>query len=82
MIYTPQNPPQDPKDLPAFLSRELQRIAEAMAAATDTVQFAPQERVPKRPRDGMVAFTTGANWNPGAGGGHYGYRAGTWRLLG
>ena len=82
MIYTPQTPPQDPKDLPVFLTRELQRNAEAMASAADVVQLAPQDRAPKRPRDGAIAFTSGTNWNPGAGGGHYGYRAGTWRLLG
>ena len=36
---------------------------------------------PTRPRVGMVVLADGVNWNPGAGGGFYGYRAGAWFKL-
>lgn len=82
MIYKPQQPPQDPKQLSAWLMQEHQRIAEALSIAVDSVLLAPSERAPTKPRDGQVVFTTGTNWNPGSGGGYYGYRSGAWRFLG
>jgi hypothetical protein len=32
--------------------------------------------------DGMIVLADGTRWNPGSGGGFYGYRAGAWRFLG
>lgn len=37
---------------------------------------------PARPREGMIAFADGTNWNPGSGQGIYAYHGGAWNLLG
>jgi hypothetical protein len=38
--------------------------------------------VPQRVRDGMIVLADGTTWNPGSGGGFYGYYAGAWHKLG
>jgi len=81
VIYRPSQPPKDPKDLPAWLIQEHQRISESMSIGADSVQLVSQDRAPAKPRDGMIVLANGL-WNPGAGAGYYGYRSGAWRLLG
>ena len=36
---------------------------------------------PAKPREGMIRFADGTNWNPGAGKGIYGYYGGSWTKL-
>ena len=80
MAYIPRQPPSDPAQLPGFLLEELRNIARS--TTTDTVQLDPLAVAPAKPRDGLVVMADGTNWNPGSGGGFYGYRAGAWRFLG
>lgn len=79
-MYTPAQPPTDPKQLAAFLQQELARISREFAAPTHQLQ--PQAAAPARPRDGLIVLADGTNWNPGSGAGYYGYRSGAWHLLG
>lgn len=61
---------------------ELKRVSEAMQSPNELLILAPLAVAPKKPRDGVIAMADGVNWNPGSGPGFYGYRAGSWRLLG
>jgi len=36
---------------------------------------------PIKPRDGMVVYADGTEWNPGSGEGIYGYINGSWTAL-
>lgn len=47
----------------------------------DTVQQNVLHVEPQRPRDGMIAYADGTNWDPGEGEGVYGYVGGAWTLL-
>lgn len=81
-VYTPGFPPLDPKDLPAFLSQELNRIARAMNEADETSALAPLAVEPKKVFDGLEVLADGTNWNPGSGAGRYYYFNNAWRFLG
>lgn len=82
MIYRPLNVPQDAKDLPRFLTQELQRLSQALAGGTDYVQFNPLSVEPAKRREGMEVMADGTNWNPGSGIGKYIYYSGAWHFLG
>ncbi|MDE1997792.1 MAG: hypothetical protein KGI52_02575, partial [Burkholderiales bacterium] len=76
------NVPPDPKDLPQFLNEELSHIERAQQEPVFFLSLAVSNVAPTKVRDGMVVLADGTNWNPGSGGGYYGYRAGAWRFLG
>lgn len=78
-MYVPTQVPSDPKAIPQFLMSELRRISEG--TATPFTQLDVLHKAPDKPRDGMVAFADGTDWDPGSGAGFYGYRAGVWRIL-
>lgn len=78
MGYTFRLPPQDPKALPEYLGREFNAIAQAMTGPADVVRLEPQAVAPLKPRDGMVVYADGTNWNPGAGAGVYARVSGAW----
>lgn len=82
MAYTTPLVPQFESfdDLSAFLSRELQRIAESQSE-TIAVELRPIFAPPQNPREGMIVFADGVTWNPGAGAGSYEYRGGAWVKL-
>ncbi len=80
-MYSPGFVPDDPLLLGAALREELQRLAQELAAPRGLLQLTPTTVAPPKPREGMVALADGANWNPGAGAGFYGYRGATWRKL-
>lgn len=69
------------EELSQFLDDELAAI-EATIHAPDLIQLTPLAAAPDNPRDGMLVCADGANWNPGSGGGFYGYFGGAWRFLG
>lgn len=81
-IYSPGIPPLDPKDLPAFLSQELNRVARAKNEADEFLALTPLAVEPVKRFDGMIVMADGTNWNPGAGVGYYGYHSNTWNKLG
>ena len=61
---------------------EFYKLAEVLSVQ-DTFQLAQSNVEPIRPRDGMIAYADGTNWNPGANGeGIYAYYNSTWNKLG
>lgn len=81
LLYTPAAPPQNTEQLPAYLEAELQRVS--IAIRQIALGYFPKTHVePDKPRDGMVRYADGTNWNPGGGGaGIYWYNGSTWTKL-
>ena len=78
--YVAEESPSNPEELPEFLTRELRRIEQGHRSA-DFQQWTPLHAEPKKPRDGMVVFADGTDWNPGSGGGLYERVGGAWSKL-
>lgn len=81
-MYRPSNVPADPSEIPAFLRTELERLARYITSAQPFLYLSTSHAAPTRPQEGMVVKADGTDWNPGAGAGFYGYKAGSWVLLG
>jgi hypothetical protein len=81
-MYSPGIVPNAANSIPGFLENELHRVAEAMNGAVPFAQIEMSYAAPAKLRDGMIVLADGTSWNPGSGGGFYGYRAGAWRFLG
>ncbi len=64
------------------VQQELEQVSRAMSEPNDMLLLDMRYGAPAKPRDGMVVLADGVNFNPGSGGGYYGYRAGAWRFLG
>lgn len=64
------------------VQQELEQVSRAMSEPNDMLLLEMRYVAPAKPRDGMVVLADGVNFNPGSGGGYYGYRAGSWRFLG
>src|SRR5262245_33006432 len=47
----------------------------------ETLQLTETNVEPTKPREGMVAFADGTNWDPGDGRGYYVYSGGAWKIL-
>lgn len=82
MAYSPEPVPLDRNEHRAWIERELRRISGEFEAGVEVVLLMVRHVSPDKPRDGMVVLADGTDWNPGSGGGYYGYRAGSWRFLG
>lgn len=82
-MYAPSAIPDDaPRGLKAWLATQLRMIAaELEHGQPTTVTLAVQGVEPQRPRDGMLAYADGTEWNPGSGPGFYGYEDGAWVKL-
>ncbi|MCS5550278.1 MAG: hypothetical protein NZ811_02050 [Gammaproteobacteria bacterium] len=79
--YSPTPAPANPKDLPAYLSREFQRMSEVITNIADG-NYDVTNVAPSKPRQGDVRFADGSNWNPGSGEGLYIYLStGSWSKL-
>lgn len=80
-MYTPKAPPaHNLKELQPvldWLMEELQAISRA-AQETTELELRPSAREPEFPREGMIVFADGTNWNPGSGAGEYIYQGGAW----
>ncbi len=67
-------------------AQQLQAEFEKVASATSEpeaslVYFVPQNVALEKPRDGMITYADGTNWNPGSGEGFYGRVGGVWTFL-
>lgn len=82
MRYEPRQVPQNAEGVAQYLQQELQNIARAMSDQNQFLSLSMQYAAPSKPFDGMVVLADGTRWNPGSGGGFYGYRASAWRFLG
>jgi hypothetical protein len=80
--YIARIPPSNPAELLQFLTQELQNINRALNEKNEFLSLGMLYSPPPKPFDGMIVLADGSSWNPGSGGGFYGYRAGAWRFLG
>jgi hypothetical protein len=82
MAYQPLAAPaiNDPiaQELLRYISRELQRVADAMQESEQFVPFTVLHVEPKKLKEGMLVFADGTNWDPGSGRGLYLYNDGAW----
>ena len=84
MPYEPTPPDQDlskPENLSRYLLEQLREISK-FSWGVDYVHLPELNVEPVRPREGMIVLADGTNWDPGSGAGFYGYRGGSWVLLG
>lgn len=81
-MYTPSILPTDANELSLAVQREFERLAQELRATQPSILLDRLNVAPSKPRNGMVVFADGTNWNPGSGQGFYGYKGGVWALLG
>lgn len=81
-LFVPQKPPEDKDQLNEYIWRMLRDIAQNLESIADGRIIEKRHVAPSKPRDGMIAYADGTNWNPGAGGeGLYYFKSGTWTLI-
>ena len=68
--------------IPDPVRREFERVSQSTFAAAPVLQLQVLSVEPERPREGMVAYASGApGWNPGAGAGVYVRGSAAWAKL-
>ena len=80
MKYFPEPMPFNPSlaNLTEWMHRELQRVSDAVDQVHDhNVEHAE----PARPREGMVRYADGTDWDPASGEGLYYYDGAAWAKL-
>ena len=80
--YVPRPLPLDQSQLGSFMTQELANLARALSEQHQTLNLAVSYAAPSKVFDGLIVLADGTKWDPGSGGGFYGYRAGAWRFLG
>lgn len=81
VLYSPNDPPENPAQLQRYLREEVAKIAAAVQRVADgylPVVYMP----PDKPRAGMIRNADGALWDPGSGPGAYRYDGTAWNFLG
>lgn len=73
-------PGGDVEALAKWIELELERLSISLVEQV-AVDLRPVYREPERPRDGMLVFADGTEWNPGSGAGTYERRGGAWVKL-
>lgn len=86
MPYLPSKPPPTTTDdgtaLGFYLEDELSRLASSLLDDVQAVEVRPAHAAPLRPREGMLVYADGTDWNPGKGEGTYTYGSdAAWHLL-
>lgn len=82
MNYVPGQVPTDPKDIPAYLQREQQRMVQLLAASQDFLLLRVLYAEPAKKPGPMLALADGVSWNPGSGAGLYRWNGSSWISLG
>lgn len=81
-LYTPNDPPEDPKQLQRYLREEVAKLS-AVIQALSLGHLDATNVAPAKPREGDIRLCDGVSWNPlGTGQKFVGYRGGAWVLLG
>ncbi len=84
MEFVPRAAPEyeDPKmrELARWVENEFRRLTFTLTETGD-IRFQVLNVAPTRPREGMVVWADGTNWNPGSGAGPYARIAGAWVKL-
>ena len=81
-MYTPAILPTDTGQLSGAVQKEFERFAQEQNATRSSILLDKINKAPDKPRNGMIVFADGTNWNPGSGQGYYGYKGGVWAFLG
>lgn len=68
------------EDLTSYVRQELEQIERAQSE-TSELELRPVNAEPNKPREGMIVFADGTDWDPGAGKGVYTYSSGAWSKL-
>lgn len=83
-LYVPSTPPggQTPETVSfaQYIFRELLAISKTFTEQP-IVQLQVQHGEPEKPREGMLVFADGTDWNPGGGRGVYVYSSSAWVKL-
>lgn len=83
-FYKPGKAPnaneREAKEIVLFLERELNLISQAFTEMY-LLRLRELHVAPDRPRDGMVVYADGSDWNPGSGEGPYARIGGAWVKL-
>jgi len=83
MAYKPAELPVELQQLIIQLRYELDEIAKYLVLSEiDHVKLPELHVEPNKLLDGMIVLADGTDWDPGSGGGYYGYRNGGWTFLG
>ena len=64
-----------------YARRELEQLAQAINQGLELLRTIELNAEPAKPRDGMVVYADGTNWDPGSGEGFYGRENGAWVKL-
>lgn len=83
MPYTPglSGDVKSVEELLTYVQKEFDAISREQTETT-ALDLRPVFVEPKRPREGMIIFADGTEWDPGDGKGAYVYKDGDWQLLG
>lgn len=80
-LFIPSGASPEVLQLIELVQRELDAIA-LQFVDSDYLQLKKLNAEPSRPRDGIIVYADGTNWDPGTGEGYYGYYGSAWRKLG
>ena len=82
MVYVPSvyRGEASAEELKRYLEYELMAISRNFSE-TVALELRPIHAEPPKPREGMVVFADGTDWNPGAGKGVYTFLTGAWSKL-
>jgi hypothetical protein len=74
-------PPYRGQEPAEYSYAELQDLVRALNEAQELLPLQALAAAPDKPREGLVVYANGTNWNPGSGAGPYAYIGGTWTPL-
>lgn len=83
-MYYPKEYPTNatPDEVAQFVYQELQQLSALLQSLqVPWMTLAELHVAPTKPRDGMVLFADGTDWNPGGGRGVYVYSSSAWVKL-
>lgn len=79
--FIAQTPPDDKDELNEYIQRMFRGVAESVESIIDGRILDIRNSAPPKPRDAMVVYADGTNWDPGKGEGIYAYINGAWVFL-
>jgi hypothetical protein len=68
------------EELEKYVLGELQKLTQELQETT-ALELRPRAVEPTKPREGMIVFADGGNWNPGGGAGVYARTGAIWVKL-
>lgn len=84
-MYVPRPSPRpelpELQDLTSYVDLELRALSRDLQV-NEKLNFVELHVEPEKPRDGLVVFADGTDWNPGSGRGIYIYYAAAWNTIG